>query len=358
MQKTEVAIPPSIRDIVQFEVPAIFRRQHLNRDVVIGLIGDRGDGKSLGGGVISICDYLVQNEPCFSNLDINVAFNISDATAAKYGMRGGVAQFHSQELDMVKFLRFDSGYRGGVFYIDEINVALADARRSMSNQNLWATDVGQQLRKLQSALIYTSIHEMFVETRIRDMTDIYISTRDMALSPEGLAAKKKPGVEFEWTIYPMSRKLTGERYQDNKRTLKTTIKGRRWWGSIDTLQRQERIKYKVPVGEGPAGSDMELTIGENPAVIEARSKWGWLWKAIKQLHDDGYTEIHSYDLWKYLQLKERGISPNVVGEQLKDLNVRIARRASLALGGFYYSIDTFDLEKNPYIGDKEAVLVS
>ena len=354
MQK--VATAPSVRDIVQYEVPAIFRRQHLNRDVVIGLIGDRGDGKSLGGGIISICDYMVQNEPCFSNLDINVAFNISDATAAKYGLPGDVAEYHSQELDMVKFLRFDTGYQGGVFYIDEINVALADARRSMSNQNLWATDVGQQLRKLQSALIYTSIHEMFVETRIRDMTDIYIATRDMALSPEGLAAKKKPGIEFEWTIYPMSRKLTGERYQDTKQTLKTTIKGQRWWGAIDTLRRQERMKYKVPVGESVEGSNMELTIGESPAVVAARSKWGWLYEAVKQLHDDGYTEIHNTQMKEYLELEERGLVPSIVGVQLAKMGIK-TRIAPRSEGGFYYLIDQFDLERGDIPEQKkEAVL--
>ena len=360
MSTPDTITAPSVKDIVQFEVPAILRRQHLNRDVVIGLIGDRGDGKSLGGGIIAICDYLVQNEPCFSNLAISAAFNISEAIAAKYGVQGGVAEFHSQELDMPKFLRFASEYKGGVFYIDEINVALADARRSMSNQNIEATDVGQQLRKLQSALIYTSIHEMFVESRIRDMTDIFIKTMDTALTPQGLVAKKKPGLEFEWALYPMSRKLTGERYQDTKQVLKATIKGHRWWGAIDTLQRQDRKKYKVPIGE-TGEADMEMTLTESPAMVAAKSKWGWLYDAIKVLHDEGYTEIHSKELWEYLQLRERGISSGVVGDQLPYMGVRIIRRAPRQMGGQIYGIDTFDLEHNIYSdkGDKEkeAVLV-
>ena len=141
MSTPGTAIALSVKDIVQFEVPAILRRQHLNRDVVIGLIGERGDGKSLGGGIITICDYLVQDEPCFSNLAISAAFDISDAVAAKYGIKGGRVEYHSQELDMPKFLRFATEYKGGVFYIDEINVALADARRSMSSLGiLWEID--------------------------------------------------------------------------------------------------------------------------------------------------------------------------------------------------------------------------
>jgi len=342
----------SLRDVIQYEIPAIFRRQHLNRDVIIGLIGDRGDGKTLGGGIIAGCDYLLQNEPCFSNLEINMSFNMDDQTAAKYGLAGGIVEYQSQKLDMVKFLRFAPEYQGGVFFIDEINIALADARRSMSNQNLWATDVGQQLRKLQSALVYTSIHEMFVESRIRDMTDIFINTKDVALSPEGLAAKKKPGLEFIWTIYPMSRKLTGVSYQESKQTIKATLHGHRWWGAVNTLQRQDRQKYKVPLGS----SGVNMDIIENPAITMARSKWGWLYKAIKQLHDDGYTEIHSEELWEYLQVRERKLSRIEVGRQLSDMNVKTWRHTT---EGYYYAIDKFDLSRGyPDEEDnKEAIIV-
>ena len=46
----------SLEDILQFELPALCRRQHLNRDVLIGFIGDRGGGKSLGGGLVALLD--------------------------------------------------------------------------------------------------------------------------------------------------------------------------------------------------------------------------------------------------------------------------------------------------------------
>ena len=351
-QKEETAL--SLRDIVQYEIPAIFRRQHLNRDVIIGLIGERGDGKTIGGSVIAGCDYLLQNEPCFSNLAINMSFKVDDRSAAKYGLAGGIVEYSSEELDMIKFLRFDTRYQGGVFFIDEINIALADARRAMSNQNLGADDVGQQLRKLQSALIYTCIHEMFVDVRIRDMTDIFINTRDTALSPEGLAAKKNPGLEFAWTIYPMSRKLTGESYQDTRRTLKATLHGRRWWGAVDTFKRQDRQKYKMLAGL--AGS-MDIDIKENPAITMAKSKWNWLYEAIKQLHNEGYTEIHNEELWEYLSLKERGINPRRVGQELKSMDIK-KRQAPQSIGGYYYLIDAFDLKTNPYVNSsKEAIVV-
>lgn len=356
MSDQDTLVAPSVKDIVQFEVPAIFRRQHLNRDVVIGLIGDRGDGKSIGGGIIAICDYMVQNEPCFSNLDVKASFRIDEEAAAKYGMGAGVVDFRSRELDMGRFLSFDEEYCGGVFFVDEINVALADARRSMSNQNLWATDVGQQMRKLESALIYTSIHEMFVESRIRDMTDVFIVTRDLALTPEGLAAKRKPGTEFEWTIYPMSRKLTGERYQDTKQTIKARIRGREWWGSIDTLRRQDRQKYKM----GAGATDMEMSITENAEVMAARSKWGWLYEAILELHNQGYEKIHSRALWDYLRLKERGFNEGVVATELQDRGlVRKLwdEKPPRSVGGCYYGIETFDLDNMKPKEAREAVVV-
>lgn len=354
MSNEIVRVVHSLKDVVRNEMQLLLRQAHLNRDVIIGLIGDRGDGKTIGGTIIAICDYMVWDEPCFSNVGINIHFNIDEQLASEYNVKPGTVSFHSQPLDMVKFLRFDPEYRRGVFFIDEINVAVADARRSMSNQNIEATDVGQQLRKLESALIYTSIHEMFVEWRIRDMTDIFISTRDTALSPEGLAMKKPPGLEFEWTIYPMSRKLTGERYQDSKQTMKGTIYGRRWWGAVDTLQRQDRRKYSVPIGSGTL-EDAEIDIGESPAVMAAKSRWGWLYEDIKNLHDQGYEEISNWDLWDYLRINERGISRSEVGKQLALMGIRANKRDGS--GRYYYPIDSFDLKRGILDDKKEAVLL-
>lgn len=346
----------SLKDIIQFELPALFRRQHLNRDVIIGLIGDRGDGKSLGGGVISILDFMLQNEPCWSNMQIAARFNVDADTAEKYGLSPGSADFESNELDMQKFLHFHPDYHDGLFYIDEINIALADARRAMASQNLAADDVGQQLRKLRSGLIYTCIHEMFVDNRIRDLTDIFIQCRDTALSPEGLASKKKPGYEFSWEIYPMSRKLTGERYTETHQSFGPIyLDGHQWWGAIDTEKRQDRAKYKISAG-GVQRIEAEIEIHENPAVVAAKSKWGWLYEAIRKLHYDGYEEIHNKELWDYLNVDERGISTRQIGEQLSIMGIR-KRAAPLSIGGYYYLIDQFDLKKGTLKERKTAVLV-
>ena len=133
--------------------------KNFNRDLIIGFIGDRGGGKSIGGSQVVTRDYLVRGEPCFSNIEIRPSFKIDDQLSSEwigseYGLAdGGVANYSSQPLDIYKFLQFSDEYSGGVIYIDEINIALADARRSMSYQNLGSADVGQQLRKLKTALI-------------------------------------------------------------------------------------------------------------------------------------------------------------------------------------------------------------
>lgn len=306
----------SLNDIVQYELPPLFRRQHLNRDTVIGLIGDRGDGKSLGGSIIALFDYMLQNEPCWSNMKIKVVFDIDNAIAGKYGLEGGQAIFESKPLNKYKFLNFDPEYQGGVFFIDEFNIWLADARRAMSNQNLIASDIGQELRKLQSALIYSSLSEMFVENRFRDNTDVYIESQDTALTPEGLVQRRRPGTDFMWTVYPMSRKLTGWRYADKYQTLPPIyFHGKRWWGIIDTLERQKRVKYSVDMGTTRANFEIE----EDPAIIEAKSKWDWLNPIAKELYADGRKYIPCQEVINRDEAQKREIPQHILSRKLSDL---------------------------------------
>jgi len=304
----------SLKDIIQFELSSIFRRHHLNRDVVIGLIGARGDGKSLGGTAIAILDYMVESDPCWSNIAISVEFDISAETAARYGQLPGKAKFTSQPLDKTKLLRFDPEYQGGVFFVDEINLWLADARRSMSNQNLWANDVGQQLRKMKSALIYTCIHEMFVDQRIRDMTDIFIQTKDMALSPEGLAKRDLPGREFMWTIFPMSRKLTGESYAQTRKPLPNIFfHGNKWWNTFDTYQRQEREYLK----KLPAVT-ADLTMTEDPVVVKAKHDFGWIHDIGKAMWEDGREIIPCEEVMALSQVIASGLPQKRVSQLLRE----------------------------------------
>ncbi len=303
----------SLNDIVQFEIPPLFRRQHLNRDVIVGFKGDRGDGKTTGAAAVDIMDYMIAGEPCWSNLNVTASFVISDKTAQCYGFdKGGLANFQSLPLDKNRFLAMDEEYHDGAFFIDEINLWLADARRSMSNQNLFSDDVGQQLRKLKSAIIFTCISEMFVDSRLRDMVDIFVETRDLALSPEGLEAKWQPGRQFQWTIYPISRKLTGERYASSHQTLSAVFHGKPFWGAFDTLKRQKREKLiKTP------GISATVTLEKNKEVADEKMKWGWLADIANRLLEDGRAYIPCDEVMAMPEVKAKGFKQEMISEILR-----------------------------------------
>jgi hypothetical protein len=333
----------SLEDIIQFELPPLFRHQHLNRDLIVGWVGPRGGGKSISGGLELVMDYGLQGEPTWSNAKVKATFDVDDRTAAGYGLRGGQAVFEAGPLDKYKLLKFSPEYRGGAFFTHEINIWLADARRSMSNLNLEAVDIGQELRKLESAWIYDCIHEMFVDVRLRDFTDIFVQTRDTALTAEGMARKQPQGHEFEWYIYPMTGKLNGVTYAETGRPIGPIyVKGKQLWGLVDTMKRERREKYPeaAPGGEPPG-----FELGEPPDITERYSKWGFLAEAILRLHNAGYTEIHSQELWEYVGLRDRGLSSAEAGKQLAALGVRYGRAAPKEMGGFYYAIDQFDLKE-------------
>lgn len=287
METTREA-PSVLEDILQYELPALFRRQHLNRDVMIGLVGDRGGGKSIGGGEICLLDYMLQGEPCFANMQVKATFDVDDEMAAKYRLPGGKATFEAKPLDKHKFLRFDSEYHGCVFFTHEFNIWLADARRSNSNLNLETDDIGQELRKLNAAWIYDCIDENFVDKRIRDATDIFIRTNDTALTTRGMMNRQKQGLEFEWYVYAMTHKgaaiCNTEKYKDGgKPQGPYYIRGKQLWGLIDTKKKERRERYKTQIGVPPEG--LELTEGAD--LVNARNQLSWLEDKSKEFRRKG-----------------------------------------------------------------------
>lgn len=340
---------PSLETLIAKTVKSILRIRHLNRDVIIGWIGERGGGKSIGAATTAAIDYGIEGDCIRSNMQIAWDINVPEEVAFKYGLEPGDVHYESQVLNKGKFLNFHPDYFKSVFVIDEINLWLADARRAMAQQNLLADDVAQQLRKWQSPLFYTCIHEMFIDSRIRDMTDLFIKTEDTALTENGLRNRQKQGIRFQWTLYPMTKKFTGYTYRENKHAIgPIDFNGKIMWGIIDTLQRQERKKYKQSDYE----EEMPVHITEDPVVFEQRSKWGWLYERILALHQNGITELKDEVLWEYLELKERGIASSVVGQQLRRMGIETRHGGK---GRQIYEIDKFDLKTTA--DDLDLVLV-
>ena len=74
----------ALKLIVGKVLQPLFRHQHLNREVIIGLVGLRGDGKSGSGAVIALLDYLMNGEPVWSNMPIGVRIIVDDETSNKW----------------------------------------------------------------------------------------------------------------------------------------------------------------------------------------------------------------------------------------------------------------------------------
>lgn len=324
-----------LRQIIQFELRPILRRQHLNRDVITVLVGDRGSGKSIGSAAIGLMDYALQGEPIWSNMDIHMTFYVDAETAWKYGLKPGHVTFQSLPLDKDKLLDGDTQYANGVIVVEEINIWLADARRAMSNQNLAASDLVQMIRKLHSALIANCIHEMFIDNRIRDAVDNFISSEDRALFPDGLERRKPQGEEFQWKIFPMTRKLTGLKYSEGQPPVFATLKGKPWWGSFSTDMKQDRTKYHAHLEHDGSSMDSEMSVTEAPETTAYVNKWAWLeTKALsltEQLLSDGYPvvkgskgpeiQIASGDLWNRLGVDRRMYSNTDFKHALEALQI-------------------------------------
>ncbi len=248
---------------------------------------------------------------------------------------------------------------GGLIFLEEINLQLADARRSMSNQNLAADDAGQLLRKNQCALIGNCIHEMFVDVRLRDMCDVWVRCKDTALTSDGLANAKEQGEYINWQIYPNSDKLTGLKFSDNGIVVSATFNFKPWHGCYDTMQRQERekwaIKPRTAQGEQYNEEFTPGTLGEPAILREKPSKWEEVEKRIIIIRKSGKTEAPDTELWPYLfeglnlGLEEPQKSPVVTNRKtglLVKYGIKKGRRDPKGIQ--YYDIEpAFELENMP-----------
>jgi len=317
MTETKV-IAQSLDEIVKHNAYALIRRFHLNRDWIIGLIGERGSGKSLGGANIALRDFMFNGEPCWSNMRIKLQVEVDDETAHSCMLeKGGLVPFEAGYIDKQHFLSLDSRYEGGCLFFDEFNLEYGEARRSSANVNLMTDRAIQQLRKMQCGLIYTVLNEMYVDTRIRENTDVFIKCSDIAFKGENLQGRMGQGVVFEWLIYPMVSKVFGDDFVYGKthRPLGPfKIQLKHLWGVIDTMERQAVGATKY------AGVKTMIPI-ETP--VEKEDKWSFLDERIENFYinhaaDGDYITIGSHEF-----REELGIDPRVWGTAMREIKKRI-----------------------------------
>ena len=279
---TDIIIPQalSLEDLSRHSVRALVRRFHLNRDWIIGLVGDRGAGKSLGGANIAIRDFAMNDEPLWSNMQIRHDVDIPDFYAKAFGLEaGGVVPYLSEHIDKQAFLAMDERYEGGCLFFDEFNLEYGESRRSSANVNLMTDRAIQQLRKMQCGLIYTVLNEVYVDTRIRENTDLFIRCSDVAFKPNNLRQHMKQGIQFEWMLHPMSAKVCGigNTYSDtNKPIGPWQVTMGHLHGSIDTYERQAQGRTSYT----DKSQLVPMNIKEDAKVEADHDAWGWLDKRL------------------------------------------------------------------------------
>jgi len=321
-----------LKRIIALNFDYVLYHKHLGRECVIGYIGDRGGGKSAGSATYGFINFMLDDLPVWSNMLIQYGIEVSNnlAREATGGLlkTGGKIIYKSIPLDKAALLRLDDTYRDGCLVIEEINVQFANARRFMANTNIDFNEVCQQLRKFNTSLAYNVIDEMFVDSQLRALTDIFVKTHDKAFELNNMVHHTQKGNDFSWRVYPWTGYLAGEenKYSVTKKPLPpVTFHFTKLHGLFDSTQHQEKGIYT----QSRAESSKEMK--------EYMDEWQWLAekaidikeKAIK----NGNNMLQPHEL------------PPLVGKPLTK-----AIREMLKVWGIYwdntskcYSVENFEL---------------
>lgn len=286
----------------------LFLRPHLDREYVLGTVGDRGGGKSGSDAVIATVDFMLRDKPVWSNMKIQCDIQVDDELARRAGLNsGGVVHYESIDLEKDKLLKLDETYRNGCLVIEEINVQYSNVRRFMTNTNIESNELYQQLRKFRTSLIYNVIDEMFVDSQLRALTDIFIRCYDTAFDIDALARKKKTGIDFCWNLYSYSGYLNGEqgKYAKTKKSEKVFFKFAPWRGVFNTWQHQEKGTYSLNKREKEAAAKAGLVIDDTEQLQRAKEEYYKQWenidRKITEMGRSGTKEMERYQLYEILR---------------------------------------------------------
>ncbi len=306
----EVTKDQVLRLIVRNMIRPIFIRRHLNAEqewaLVIGAIGDRGGGKSGSEAVIALVDHMMDGKICYSNMKISCDIEVEDEIARHFGLNsGGIVHYESEDLDKAALLKLDNRYTKCCILIEEINVQYSNVRRFMSNTNVDFNEVAQQLRKLESSLLFNVVDEMFIDPQLRTLSDIFIKTYDTAFDVNNLANHKHRGLDFMWRVYPWSAYLCGEqgKYDKARKPIDGVVCHFGPWRGIYNSQRhQEKGIYSLSTRDKNKMLQAEVTAESSPEMKEHFDEWGYLYSVVSELYQSGCKEILEAELFDRLNL--------------------------------------------------------
>lgn len=282
--------------------------------LVVGFIGPRGSGKSVGACAYAVIDYLLAGKSVWSNMFIEIKVKYRDCEKI----------FRSLPLDKAALMDindFERQYADGLIVIDELNIEIGDAKRSMSNQMLWFDFMLQEVRKRRMNICYQLQAEEWAGSRSRWQTDLYIVCQDYAFLNRK-PTKENIGRWSRWRIHDMSGIITGEiKYSDGyHRKVEYFNQIRFWntpfWGVYDTTQMQSYKKFdpsKIDKGDNGKG----LTIDEK-TLKRLTAGYSVLPELLVKLLNVGNRRILRDDLWDILQVDNQAEKTRI-GELLHSL---------------------------------------
>lgn len=245
------------------------------RSLIVGFVGARGSGKSVGATRTVIMDYMLAGKQVWSNMEIG--FNLQ-----KNGQKVPIV---SKPLNKLSLVELDKVYSDGLIYVDEVNL-LAEARRAMSQENLMFSYILQQLRKRRLTIIWSAQSELHCEDRLRFQTDIFIMCEDVSIKKQNCGI----GELSLWKAHDFSGVIKGKtpRNSDDALFYQGVQWNKPWWNTYDTWQLQD-IKTGV--------------LKEDPLSIEAHR----IASEIAEYMRDESPIASKRAIWKHFKVTDRSM---------------------------------------------------
>lgn len=266
-----------------------------NRSIVMGFVGPNGSGKSVNAGRELAVGYMIKGVDVYSNM--RIAFN-------QVLPSGELIIRQTIDIDNMEMRNLDTKYANCAVYYDEVNVSVAEARRSMSDVNLKVMYIVQQKRKRNLDVIWSAVSEMDVDVRLRSRTDIFVKCGDLSLRPG--FQHNGVGTFSEMTYYDYGGLVVPNDYGMGEKSVfnRMVVNNRPWWNIYDTYQLQ------MPDSVNQVEENDEL---ENQADELAL-------KIVSLIYDSADGKVRLHNLWRNLNVTEHKLKIKV-GQKLREYGV-------------------------------------
>ena len=162
----------------------------MGKSLIWGFIGPRGGGKSSSAAGLAAL-HMVKGGAVASNLEIKAPCGCV-----------------SHDVSLTDLASLDAKLSGALVVIDELPV-LFNSKASQSVKNQLMGLFLAQSRKRSISLFYTAQNFMWVDNRIRYLTDVVVSCKDVAVLPYGRKNHIPEGQLIAWRVWDHSGLMTG-----------------------------------------------------------------------------------------------------------------------------------------------------